>query len=168
VRVRRREAPPSQVWYLTNCVFCAVSCGRRGQTFSGGETLVTETLRWAALNNLYLDFFWMALQAVEKHLKAILLFNGKRAVSHRHEHRPDHAMILRNAILWSHANITNLLRASDQPVNGRVLYAPCEVRNLCSHPPLVRIYPRQTRRRNTSRRTFRERPRRRAASPTTE
>jgi hypothetical protein len=64
---------------------------------------VTGTLRWAALNNLYLDFFWMALQAVEKHLKAILLFNGKRAVSHRHEHRPDHAMILRNAILWSHA-----------------------------------------------------------------
>jgi TRAP-type mannitol/chloroaromatic compound transport system permease small subunit len=57
---------------------------------------VTGTLRWAVLNNLYLDFFWMALQAVEKQLKAILLFNGnyKRAVSHRHEHRPDHAIRL--------------------------------------------------------------------------
>jgi len=36
--------------------------------------------RWAALNDLYLDFFWMGLHAVEKYLKAFLLFNGESAI----------------------------------------------------------------------------------------
>jgi HEPN domain-containing protein len=41
--------------------------------------------RLAALNLLYLDFFWMGLHAVEKYLKAILLFNGQSAASQRHD-----------------------------------------------------------------------------------
>ena len=40
--------------------------------------------RWAALNDLYLDFFWMGLHAVEKYLKAILLFNGESAICYGH------------------------------------------------------------------------------------
>lgn len=35
--------------------------------------------RWCFLNRLYLDFYWNALHALEKHLKAVLLVNGLSA-----------------------------------------------------------------------------------------
>lgn len=35
--------------------------------------------RWCFLNGLYLDFYWNALHALEKYLKAVLLMNGKSA-----------------------------------------------------------------------------------------
>jgi len=34
---------------------------------------------WCFLNRLYLDFYWNALHALEKHLKAVLLMNGLSA-----------------------------------------------------------------------------------------
>lgn len=37
--------------------------------------------RWCFLNCLYLDFYWNGLHAVEKYLKASLLFNGRSAIS---------------------------------------------------------------------------------------
>jgi hypothetical protein len=41
--------------------------------------------RWAVLNYLHLDFFWMGLHAVEKYFKAILLLNGKSAANQKHD-----------------------------------------------------------------------------------
>jgi len=35
--------------------------------------------RWCFLNRLYLDFYWNAVHALEKHLKAVLLMNGRSA-----------------------------------------------------------------------------------------
>ncbi|MER8847479.1 hypothetical protein [Mesorhizobium australicum] len=35
--------------------------------------------RWCFLNGLYLDFYWNALHALEKYLKAVLLINGQSA-----------------------------------------------------------------------------------------
>ncbi|GEM_PF-2983598 len=35
--------------------------------------------RWRFLNRLYLDFYWNAVHALEKHLKAVLLMNGRSA-----------------------------------------------------------------------------------------
>src|ERR1700686_4295761 len=40
--------------------------------------------RWAAINRLDLDFFWLSLHALEKYLKAILLLNGKPAKDFGH------------------------------------------------------------------------------------
>lgn len=37
--------------------------------------------RWCFLNGLYLDFYWNALHALEKYLKAVLLVNGRSAKS---------------------------------------------------------------------------------------
>lgn len=37
--------------------------------------------RWCFLNRLYLDFYWNGLHAVEKYLKASLLFNERSAIS---------------------------------------------------------------------------------------
>jgi hypothetical protein len=37
--------------------------------------------RWCFLNRLYLDFYWNGLHAVEKYLKASLLFNDRSAIS---------------------------------------------------------------------------------------
>jgi len=41
--------------------------------------------RWAAINRLDINFFWLGVQAVEKYLKAILLFNGRAARKHGHD-----------------------------------------------------------------------------------
>lgn len=35
--------------------------------------------RWCFLNRLYLDFYWNAVHALEKYLKAVLLMNGRSA-----------------------------------------------------------------------------------------
>jgi hypothetical protein len=40
--------------------------------------------RWAALHYLYLDFLWLGLHAVEKYLKAIILYNGGSAQTQAH------------------------------------------------------------------------------------
>src|SRR5258707_304000 len=40
--------------------------------------------RWAAINRLDVNFFWLGLQSVEKYLKAILLFNGQSAKRYGH------------------------------------------------------------------------------------
>jgi hypothetical protein len=41
---------------------------------TGDQTYVVA--RWCFLNQLYLDFYWNAVHALEKHLKAVLLMNG--------------------------------------------------------------------------------------------
>jgi hypothetical protein len=38
------------------------------------------TARWCYQNALYVDFFWGALHALEKYMKAVLLLNGERAI----------------------------------------------------------------------------------------
>ncbi len=43
------------------------------------------TCRWCAANGLRVDFFWLALHAVEKYLKAVLLLNGKSAKEQSHD-----------------------------------------------------------------------------------
>lgn len=43
------------------------------------------TARWCAINRLNTDFFWLAVHAVEKYLKAVLLVNGKSAKSYGHD-----------------------------------------------------------------------------------
>jgi hypothetical protein len=40
--------------------------------------------RWAAINRLDINFFWLGVQAVEKYLKAILLLNGRAAKDYGH------------------------------------------------------------------------------------
>ena len=43
------------------------------------------TARWCARNGLDVDFLWLALHAVEKYLKAVLLLNGRSAKSYGHD-----------------------------------------------------------------------------------
>ncbi|TPG20986.1 HEPN domain-containing protein [Sphingomonas koreensis] len=43
------------------------------------------TARWCAINRLNTDFFWLAVHAVEKYLKAVLLVNGKPAKGYGHD-----------------------------------------------------------------------------------
>lgn len=38
------------------------------------------TARWCVINRLYTDFFWLAVHALEKYLKAVLLSNGKSSI----------------------------------------------------------------------------------------
>ena len=38
------------------------------------------TARWCVINGLYTDFFWLAVHALEKYLKAVLLMNGKSSI----------------------------------------------------------------------------------------
>src|SRR4051794_633378 len=38
------------------------------------------TARWCALNGLEIDFFWLAVHALEKYSKAVLLLNGYDAI----------------------------------------------------------------------------------------
>lgn len=40
--------------------------------------------RWAHDNGLHTDFFWNSLHALEKYMKAVLLFNGRSAKGHAH------------------------------------------------------------------------------------
>jgi len=40
--------------------------------------------RWCANNHLYTDFFWLIVHAVEKYLKAVLLYNGRSVLSYSH------------------------------------------------------------------------------------
>lgn len=42
------------------------------------------TARWCVVNGMYIDFFWMAAQAIEKYLKAVLLLNGRSAKGYGH------------------------------------------------------------------------------------
>src|ERR1700683_4071360 len=56
--------------------------------------------RWAAINRLDINFFWLGLQAVEKHLKGILLLNGQRP-KYRHDVEP-----LYNAVLGLDSSLT--------------------------------------------------------------
>jgi HEPN domain-containing protein len=41
--------------------------------------------RWCFHQHLNVDFYWLALHALEKYLKAILLLNGKSAKSYSHD-----------------------------------------------------------------------------------
>ncbi|WP_191555636.1 HEPN domain-containing protein [Brevundimonas aurantiaca] len=43
------------------------------------------TARWCAINRLTTDFFWLAVHALEKYLKAVLLVNGGTSKSHGHD-----------------------------------------------------------------------------------
>ncbi|RYY25385.1 MAG: HEPN domain-containing protein [Sphingomonadales bacterium] len=43
------------------------------------------TARWCAINRLNTDFFWLALHAVEKYLKAVLLVNRRSAKGYGHD-----------------------------------------------------------------------------------
>ncbi len=43
------------------------------------------TARWCALNLLQTDFLWLAVHALEKYLKAVLLLNGKSAKTYSHD-----------------------------------------------------------------------------------
>jgi hypothetical protein len=58
--------------------------------------------RLAALNHLHLDFFWNGLHAVEKYLKAILLFNGRSAASQGHniEWLSQQVLVLHPEMSW--------------------------------------------------------------------
>jgi hypothetical protein len=42
------------------------------------------TARWCHNNQLVFNFYWNALQALEKYMKAVLLFNGKTAQNYGH------------------------------------------------------------------------------------
>jgi len=42
------------------------------------------TARWCAIHQLNTDFFWLAVHALEKYLKAVLLLNGCSAISYSH------------------------------------------------------------------------------------
>lgn len=53
------------------------------------------TARWAFLNRLYLDFFWLSLHAVEKYLKAILLYNNRTAKGYNHDIVKLHVAVLK-------------------------------------------------------------------------
>lgn len=41
--------------------------------------------RWCAANGLRVDFFWLAAHALEKYLKAVLLFNGRTSKKYGHD-----------------------------------------------------------------------------------
>jgi hypothetical protein len=43
------------------------------------------TARWCAVNRLNIDFFWLAVQTLEKYMKAVLLLNGKTSKQFGHE-----------------------------------------------------------------------------------
>lgn len=43
------------------------------------------TARWCAANQIDVDFLWLALHALEKYMKAILLFNGKSSKEYGHD-----------------------------------------------------------------------------------
>jgi HEPN domain len=43
------------------------------------------TARWCAVNELNLDFFWLASHCLEKYLKAVLLFNGQSSTKQGHD-----------------------------------------------------------------------------------
>src|SRR5262249_2855972 len=43
------------------------------------------TARWCAVNGLQTDFLWLAVHALEKYLKAVLLLNGKTSKGYNHE-----------------------------------------------------------------------------------
>jgi hypothetical protein len=43
------------------------------------------TARWCAFNRLHTDFAWLAVHALEKYLKAVLLYNGKQAKKQGHD-----------------------------------------------------------------------------------
>jgi hypothetical protein len=43
------------------------------------------TARWCAINRLNTDFLWLALHALEKYLKAVLLLNGRSSTGYRHD-----------------------------------------------------------------------------------
>jgi hypothetical protein len=43
------------------------------------------TARWCATNGLETDFFWLAVHALEKYMKAALLRNGRSAKDYNHE-----------------------------------------------------------------------------------
>lgn len=43
------------------------------------------TARWCAVNDLKTDFLWLALHAVEKYLKAVLLVNGRSSRGYGHD-----------------------------------------------------------------------------------
>jgi len=42
------------------------------------------TARWCAMNQLDIDFLWLAVHALEKYLKAVLLLNGHSSRNHSH------------------------------------------------------------------------------------
>jgi hypothetical protein len=41
--------------------------------------------RWCAANGLYTDFLWLAVHALEKYLKAVLLMNGRSSKAYGHD-----------------------------------------------------------------------------------
>jgi HEPN domain-containing protein len=43
------------------------------------------TARWCAINRLNTDFLWLAVHALEKYLKAVLLFNGHSSQGYSHD-----------------------------------------------------------------------------------
>ena len=43
------------------------------------------TARWCAINRLNTDFLWLAVHALEKYLKALLLLNGKSSKGFSHD-----------------------------------------------------------------------------------
>jgi hypothetical protein len=43
------------------------------------------TARWCAMNQLHTDFAWLGVHALEKYLKAVLLYNGRQAKKQGHD-----------------------------------------------------------------------------------
>lgn len=43
------------------------------------------TARWCAINGLNIDFLWLAVHALEKYLKAVLLMNGRTSEGYSHD-----------------------------------------------------------------------------------
>jgi hypothetical protein len=43
------------------------------------------TARWCSIQRLHTDFAWSSVHALEKYLKAVLLYNGKPATKHGHD-----------------------------------------------------------------------------------
>lgn len=43
------------------------------------------TARWCAANELQTDFLWLAVHALEKYLKAVLLLNGRTSMKYAHD-----------------------------------------------------------------------------------
>jgi hypothetical protein len=73
--------------------------------------------RWAAINGCDINFLWLGLQAVEKYLKAILLFNGQRAKGYGHnvQRLHDDVLILNSSLTFEPLTKPTALFLDDIP-----------------------------------------------------
>jgi hypothetical protein len=77
------------------------------------------TARWCVFNHLHIDFFWLAVHALEKYMKAVLLLNGCSAITDINGKKYNHL------IARLYASIKNLTQELlpdrlNQPLNLKI------------------------------------------------